>query len=308
MRPLSSAARAAAVAAFGAGAAGCPTSMWMTWPPEASIRAAAAITSITMKGGTSLRAEAVNRRLAESVPSVRPPVARPLARPLARFLNVASGIDICYLARRFIHPAPQTGRIQRLGRAYIVSAPPPTIKDRSMLLRLATGIRVPKLTALVTAIACALAPLPGFAQEQAVKGPNIIRDAEAEQLLRDYVRPILGVAGLQKQNIQVVIINDKVFNAFVADGHRIFVNYGAILQSETPNQLIGVLAHETGHLAGGHLAKMRQQLANAQTQLIIATVLGVGAIAAGARSGADNGLTSAGAAVLSAPQSVIQRS
>ncbi len=58
-----------------------------------------------------------------------------------------------------------------------------------------------------------------------------------------------------------------------------FVNYGAILQSETPNQLIGVLAHETGHLAGGHLAKMRQQLANAQTQLVIATLLGVGAIA-----------------------------
>ena len=175
-----------------------------------------------------------------------------------------------------------------------------------MLLRMATGIRVPKLTALVTAIACALAPIPGFAQEQAVKGPNIIRDAEAEQLLRDYVRPILGVAGLQKQNIQVVIINDKVFNAFVADGHRIFVNYGAILQSETPNQLIGVLAHETGHLAGGHLAKLHQQLANAQTQLVIATVLGIGAIAAGARSGADNGLASAGAAALSAPQSVIQ--
>ena len=77
--------------------------------------------------------------------------------------------------------------------------------------------------------------------------------------MRDYTRPILRVAGLEKQNIQVVIINDSAFNAFVADGHRIFVNYGAILQSETPNQLIGVLAHETGHLAGGHLAKMREQ-------------------------------------------------
>src|ERR1700742_3161847 len=107
MRPLSSAARAAAIAAFGAGAAGCPTSMWMTWPPEASIRAAAAITSITMKGGTSLRAEAVNRRLAERVLSARPPVAGPLAEPLARFLNVASGIDICYLARRLFIQRPR---------------------------------------------------------------------------------------------------------------------------------------------------------------------------------------------------------
>ena len=87
----------------------------------------------------------------------------------------------------------------------------------------------------------------------------MLRDTETEQLLRDYTRPILRAAGLEKQNIQVVIINDSAFNAFVADGRRIFVNYGAIMQSETPNQMIGVLAHETGHLAGGHLAKMREQ-------------------------------------------------
>jgi predicted Zn-dependent protease len=177
-----------------------------------------------------------------------------------------------------------------------------------MLLRMTTGARMPKFTALLAAIVYALVPVAGFAQEEASKGPPIIRDTEAEQLLRDYTRPILRVAGLEKQNIQVVIIGDSAFNAFVADGHRIFVNYGAILQSETPNQLIGVLAHETGHLAGGHLAKMRQQLANAQTQLVIATLLGVGAIAAGARGGVDNGLASAGAAALSAPQSVIQHS
>ena len=121
------------------------------------------------------------------------------------------------------------------------------------------------------------------------KGPPIIRDTESEQLLRDYTRPILRAAGLEKQNIQVVIINESVFNAFVADGRRIFVNYGAMMQSETPNQIIGVLAHETGHLAGGHLAKLREQLAQAQTQMIIAMLLGAGAMVAGARSGNSNG-------------------
>ena len=152
-----------------------------------------------------------------------------------------------------------------------------------------------------------MAPLPAFAQEG--KGPPILRDTESEQLLRDYTRPILRAAGLEKQNIQVVIINDRAFNAFVADGHRIFVNYGAIMQSETPNQMIGVLAHETGHLAGGHLAKMREQLAQAQTQMIIAMLLGVGAMAAGARGGSsDNGLANAGAAAVSAPQEIIRRS
>ena len=92
------------------------------------------------------------------------------------------------------------------------------------------------------------------------KGPPVIRDAEIEQLLREYTQPILRVAGLAKQNVQVVIINDRSFNAFVADGRRIFINAGALMDAETPNQVIGVLAHETGHIAGGHLARMREQL------------------------------------------------
>ena len=125
-----------------------------------------------------------------------------------------------------------------------------------MLLRLALCKKTSGLTAVTVAATLALAPIaPALAQEN--KGPPVLRDTEAEQLLREYTRPILRAAGLERQNIQMVIINDSSFNAFVADGRRIFVNYGAIMQSETPNQLIGVLAHETGHLAGGHLAKMR---------------------------------------------------
>jgi predicted Zn-dependent protease len=181
------------------------------------------------------------------------------------------------------------------------------IKDHSQRSRAASRSKISKLTAVVTAAALVVAPMPALAQEN--KGPSLLRDTEIEQLLRDYTRPILRTAGLEKQNIQVVIINEKAFNAFVADGRRIFVNYGALMQSETPNQLIGVLAHETGHLAGGHLAKMREQLAQAQTQMIIAMLLGAGAIVAGARSGNSNGgLTNAGAAAISAPQEVIKRS
>jgi predicted Zn-dependent protease len=165
--------------------------------------------------------------------------------------------------------------------------------------------------AAVTGIAMLLATWPTsgpvYAQDNS-KGP-VLRDAETEQLLRDYTRPILRAAGLEKQNIQVVIINDPTFNAFVADGHRIFVNYGALRQSETPNQIIGVLAHETGHLAGGHLAKMRQQVAQAQTSMIVAMLLGVGAAVAGSRSNSvgGGGMGNAGAALMTAPQSMIMR-
>lgn len=160
---------------------------------------------------------------------------------------------------------------------------------------------VRRATAVVTAAALLVSSWPVHAQQGG--GPPLLRDAETEQLLRDYTRPILRAAGLEKQNIQVVIINDSSFNAFVADGRRIFVNYGALRESETPNQIIGVLAHETGHLAGGHLSKLREQVSRAQTQLIIAMLLGLGAAVAGARAGAG----SAGAAAVAAPQAAIMR-
>ncbi|QHO76557.1 peptidase [Bradyrhizobium sp. CCBAU 051011] len=179
-------------------------------------------------------------------------------------------------------------------------------RQRPLMLRIALRKKSLKLTALATAVALVAAPMAATAQEN--RGPPVLRDAETEQLLREYTRPILRAAGLEKQNIQMVIINQGVFNAFVADGRRIFVNYGAILQSETPNQIIGVMAHETGHLAGGHLAKMREQMAQAQTQMIIAMLLGAGAMVAGAQGGGGNsGLANAGAAMFSAPGEIIRR-
>ena len=137
------------------------------------------------------------------------------------------------------------------------------------------------------------------------RGVPLIRDAEIEQLLRDYSSPILRSAGLAQQSVRVVIINDRSFNAFVMDGRRIFMNAGALMEATTPNQVIGVLAHETGHIAGGHLSRLRQELANAQTQSIIAMVLGVGAMVAAARSGGSMGDPSA--AILG-PQEAIRRS
>jgi len=155
----------------------------------------------------------------------------------------------------------------------------------------------------VTATALVGASAPARAQKE--KGPPVVRDAEIEQLLRDYTQPILRTAGLAQQNVQVVIINDRSFNAFVADGRRIFVNGGALMESETPNQIIGVLAHETGHIAGGHLARMREAMASATTQSIIAMLLGAGALVAAGRSGGAD-LGQAGAAAIAGPTIAIQ--
>ena len=139
--------------------------------------------------------------------------------------------------------------------------------------------------AAVTAAALTLSSLPARAQTGANAGIPMIRDAEIEQLMRDYTAPIFRVAGLSDQNVHVVIIDDKSFNAFVMDAHRIFVNVGALMEATTPNQLIGVFAHECGHIVGGHLSKMRQELANVQTAALIGMLLGAGALVAGAHSG-----------------------
>src|SRR6187549_2260525 len=159
--------------------------------------------------------------------------------------------------------------------------------------------------ALLTAVAVGTAGIaPAHAQDSATRGMPIIRDAEIEQLLRDYAQPVLRAAGLAKQNVSVVVLSERSFNAFVMDGRHIFINAGALFDAKTPNEVIGVFAHETGHLAGGHLQRLREQLASAQTASIIALLAGIGAAVAGSRSGAAGDI---GAAAILAPQQAIMR-
>jgi len=152
-----------------------------------------------------------------------------------------------------------------------------------------------RLSRLATSLVVTLALIgasPAHAQRV-----NVVRDAEIEALVADYVRPILKVAGLNRSGIEVVLVNDNSFNAFVA-GRRIFVHAGALLQSETPNEIIGVLAHEVAHLAGGHQHRLREQLERAQTMAIVAMLMGVGAGVAGAASGSSGiGQAAAGLAM-----------
>jgi predicted Zn-dependent protease len=135
-------------------------------------------------------------------------------------------------------------------------------------------------------------------------GVPVIRDAEIEQLLRDYAAPVLKAAKLSRQNVRIVVINDRSFNAFVMDGRHIFINAGALMDAKTPNEIVGILAHETGHLAGGHLSRLREKLAAYQTQSIIAMIAGMGAAIATAHS--SGGGTGMGGIL--APQETIRRS
>ena len=99
------------------------------------------------------------------------------------------------------------------------------------------------------------------------------------------VTPIWKAAGLEPSSLHVYLVEDKQINSFVAGGQNEFINTGLIMRAKTPNQLIGVLAHETGHIAGGHLTRFQDAMRNASIEGIIAMVAGAAAMVAGKGSG-----------------------
>lgn len=135
---------------------------------------------------------------------------------------------------------------------------------------------------------------------------RLVRDAETEELIRDYARPIFRAAGLKPANVRIHLVNDGRFNAFVVDQKRMFMNTGTIIISQSPNEVIGVLAHETGHIAGGHLIRLRQALKNAQTISAIGMILGAGAAVAGAASG-SGAAAQTGAGIMASAPALAQR-
>ena len=114
------------------------------------------------------------------------------------------------------------------------------------------------------------------------RGISLIRDAEIERVLRSYIDPIVTAAGLSPSSVKLYLVNDDALNAFVAGGQNIFINTGMIMTLETPNQLKGVIAHETGHIAGGHLVRGPEAYEKVQTPMFVTMLLGVAAFAAGA--------------------------
>ncbi len=113
-------------------------------------------------------------------------------------------------------------------------------------------------------------------------GPSILRDSELEHSIRVLTIPLFEAAGLTKESVHTYIVNDRSLNAFVAGGQNVFVNSGLILQAKNVNEVIGVVAHETGHISGGHLARFNEGLKGATAISILGMVLGAAAIVGGA--------------------------
>ncbi len=106
---------------------------------------------------------------------------------------------------------------------------------------------------------------------------TVLRDTEIETDIKTMAAPIWRAAGLDPGDVAVYMVKDNALNSFVAGGQAIFLNTGLLLRAETPNELIGVIAHETGHIAGGHVLRAAEAMKNASIEAIIATVIGAAA-------------------------------
>lgn len=139
--------------------------------------------------------------------------------------------------------------------------------------------RVCRLAVFIVVIAGWFIPFGGSTGARAM---SLIRDTEIENTIRSYAAPILRVASLEDEAFNVHIVRDNELNAFVSRGQRLFITTGLMRRSEDANQLIGVIAHEIGHIAGGHLARTQAALDQAGKTAFITQII---ALAAGILAG-----------------------
>jgi len=132
---------------------------------------------------------------------------------------------------------------------------------------------------ILPSLAAVILALSG-AQQALAQG--LIRDAEIEQILRNYSDPLFLAAGLKPEDVNIYIVQDDSLNAFVAAGQNMFLHTGLIMEARTPEELKGVIAHETGHIAGGHNVTREAAAGAAGGTSLITMGLGALALFAGA--------------------------
>ena len=149
-------------------------------------------------------------------------------------------------------------------------------------------MRHPSLPARLLALFLAL-----FLSLQHAYAQSILRDAETEALFADMSVDIIRAAGLEPRHVQIVLINDKEINAFVAGGQIVYIHSGLITSAKNVGEVQGVIAHELGHVAGGHVIRINEGAKEATSISILSLLLGAAAIAAGAGD-AGAGIMAAG--------------
>ncbi len=120
------------------------------------------------------------------------------------------------------------------------------------------------------------------AAAQPAAAQSVLRDSETELLFRDMSAPLITAAGLDPKNVKIVLLNDDEINAFVAGGQVVYIHSGLLTAADNANQVQGVIAHELGHVAGGHVIRFDEGARAATGITILSLLLGIAAAAAGA--------------------------
>jgi predicted Zn-dependent protease len=120
------------------------------------------------------------------------------------------------------------------------------------------------------------------AARPALAQSEILRDSETELLFKEISTPLIQAAGLDPKSVKVVLLRDSEINAFVAQGQAVYIHSGLLASADNVNQLQGVIAHELGHVAGGHAIRIYDGAKQATVISILSLVLGAAAVAAGA--------------------------
>lgn len=154
-------------------------------------------------------------------------------------------------------------------------------------------VNIRRVLAVILATAVAMWPYSSLAR---VSG---IRDTEIELIIHEYTEPILVAAGIPAHEVNIYILNDPSINAFVTRGSDMYLHTGLLVDADRPLQVIGVIAHEMGHIAGGHVARMSDAFSAAATPMLITMGLGLAAMIAGS---AD-----AGMALMTSGQHIAER-
>ena len=117
---------------------------------------------------------------------------------------------------------------------------------------------------------------------QPVAAQSILRDAETEAFLDEISAPLIAAAGLEPENVDVVLVNDRSINAFVAGGQIVYIHSGLIEAADSAEEVQGVIAHELGHITGGHILRYGEGAASATKISLLSVLAGIGAALAGA--------------------------
>jgi predicted Zn-dependent protease len=153
--------------------------------------------------------------------------------------------------------------------------------------------RAPLLKRLIAGCLAGTLTVVGGISPAHAQSLNLVRDAEVETSIRALATPLFEAAGLRPQAVSILLVNDKRLNAFVAGGQNLFLNTGLLVRADHAGQVMGVIAHETGHMEGGHLAKLPGAMREAMISSIFESVLAMGAlIVAGSQRSRDAGVPS----------------